>query len=235
MFQVVYRLRFVIFVLVGFLIFTCPVKSSAVTVDFSGYAVSGDAATPIEGTEDGILQDDDEVSIVEGFGVGSLENPIPVQVVPVEEDPYEDFSPSSASDGTVSFAVPDSPPDSPPFYGVRYISGTDSRLGSVTIYFPSDTPTDSFSVDSSGRLVYVASGTLNGYLAGVYNNRVAFTTFDGGTYRVSGSGYDSIDLSLIPTASNLPLSDAFPPVSVDITPYILVLIGGVLLLWFSRR
>lgn len=235
MFQVVNRVGFVIFVMVVFLFFTCPVKSSAVTVDFSGYAVSGDAAAPIGGAEDGILQDDDEVSFIEGLGVGSLENPIPVQVVPDEGVPYEDFSSSSASDGTDSFVVPDSPPDSPPFYGVRYISGTDSRLGSVTIYLPSDTPTDSFSVDSSGRLIYVASGTLNGYLSGVYNNRVSFTTFDGGTYRVSGSGYDEFDLSLTPTASNLPLSDAFPPVSVDITPYIIVLIGGVLLLWFSRR
>lgn len=235
MFQVAYRVGFVIFVLVEFLFFTCPVKSSAVTVDLSGYAVSDDAVDPTGGAEDGILQDDDKVSFFEGLGVGSLENPIPVQVVPSEESPYEDFSPSSASDGTASFAVPDSPPDSPPFYGVRYISGTDSRLGDITVYFPSDLPSDAFALDSSGRIIYVASGSVTGYLSGVYNNRVSFSTFDGGTYRVSGSGYDTYDLSLVPTASNLPLSDTFPPVSVDIMPYILVLIGGVLLLWYSRR
>lgn len=168
----------------------------------------------------------------------TAENPLPVEVVPPDEEALPDYDNSGVSSNSLLPDVDADFPNSPLFSGCWFVTGTDSRLGTITIYIPADVDQSSFGVDSSGRLVYVGSDSFTAYLSGVRNNRVNFSSWSTGTYSDgSGSYYDSYDLSLVPSSTNLLISDSLIPLySVsDFLPYLVLLIGGVLLLCFMKR
>ena len=65
-----------------------------------------------------------------------------------------------------------------------------------------------------------------------------FSSWSTGSYSDgSGSSYDSYNLSLVPSDTNLVLSDSLnPSYSVaDLFPYLVLLVGGVLSLCFMKR
>ena len=177
----------------------------------------------------------EEVEQVAGY---TMDNPLPVQVVPADDEALPDYDNSGADSNNVILDVDSSEPDSPLFTGCWFVTGSDSRLGPVTLYIPADVDQSLFGVDSSGRLVYVGSDSFSAYLSGVRNNRVNFSAWSSGTYSDgTGSYYDSYTLSLVPISTNLLISDSLNSLYdiFDYLPYFIVLLGGALLVCFMRR
>ena len=183
------------------------------------------------------------VDVVDGAGADdvlagySVEAPLPVEIVPADDSFPDvsvpgDFSVDTISDFDTEF------PGSPLFTGCWWVSGSDVRLGQITVYLPVDTDRSQFGLDASGRLVYVGSGSVSGYLAGVRNNRVTFSSFSGGSYsEADGPSWDTYDLQLSPTATNLDIATTLlSPFDVwAYVPYLIVLFGGVVVLCCMRR
>ncbi len=168
----------------------------------------------------------------------TVDDPLPVEIVPPDEEALPDFPDAGLYSNSGLSDIGSDVPSSPLFSGCWFVTGADSRLGTVTLYIPSDIEKDSFGLDASGRLVYVGSDSFSAYLSGVRNNRVNFSTWSTGSYSDgSGSYYDSYDLSLVPSDTNLVISDSLnPSYSVaDLFPYLMLLVGGVLFLCFMRR
>ena len=122
------------------------------------------------------------------------------------------------------------------FPSAYYITATDSRLGTITLYIPSDA-TMLFGIDASGYLVYLGRSSISVYCSDVYNNSVSFSSFGRGTYRLDSDRYETRYLNLKVVESNLVLSDQpAPKYSIsDFLPYLVLLIGGVLILCFMKR
>lgn len=168
----------------------------------------------------------------------TVDDPLPVEIVPPDEEALPDFPDAGLYSNSGLSDIGSDVPSSPLFSGCWFVTGADSRLGTVTIYIPADIEKDSFGLDASGRLVYLGSDSFSAYLSGVRNNRVNFSTWSTGSYSDgSGSYYDSYDLSLVPSDTNLVISDSLnPSYSVaDLFPYLMLLVGGVLFLCFMRR
>lgn len=168
---------------------------------------------------------------------GTLEGEegVPVYIIPSPEDEaYPDLYASNAP----QLSIGTTPPDDSPFFGSGWITGTDSRLGTVTLYFPIDYQTGTFGVDSNGYLFNVTSSTVSGYLGGVYNNSVSCSAFDYPRYRDGSSGdWTYYDLHLTPTDSNMEIAlDHVPrvPVSSALPFVVILLLGGVLLCCMKR-
>lgn len=109
----------------------------------------------------------------------SEDSPLPVQIVP-EENSLPDLALTSDLPEVVT---DDDPPSNPVFYGAAWVTGTDSRLGTVTLYFPIDTQSGTWGIDSNGYLFNVSDSSYSGYLAGVYNNSVSAGGFSYPRYR----------------------------------------------------
>ena len=168
----------------------------------------------------------------------TVDDPLPVEIVPPDEEALPDFPDTGLYSDSGLSDIGSDVPVSPLFSGCWFVSGTDSRLGTVTIYIPADIEKDSFGLDASGRLVYVGSDSFTAYLSGVLNNRLSFSAWSTGSYSDgSGSHYDTYDLSLVPSDTNLVISDSLnPSYSVsDLFPYLVLLVGGVLFLCFMKR
>lgn len=168
-------------------------------------------------------------------GTLEVEEGVPVYIIPSPEgEAYPDLYASNAPE----LSIGTTPPDDSPFFGSGWITGTDSRLGTVTLYFPIDYQTGTFGVDSNGYLFNVTSSTKSGYLGGVYNNSVSCSAFDYPRYRDgSGSNWDYYDLHLTPTDSNMEIAlDHVPrvPVSSAFPFVVILLLGGVLLCCMKR-
>lgn len=120
------------------------------------------------------------------------------------------------------------------FNGAVWVSGVDDVLGDITVYFPVESK-HAWGLDSSGRLVYVGNTSMNGYLAGVYNNALTVSSFSRPRYRLSNS-YDYTYLSMIPHDSNAPIavSDAPRVVLSDALPLFFACALGVIILFLSR-
>lgn len=161
------------------------------------------------------------------------ENPLPVMII--EDD--EDFSNvRRASRAAPVLVIGDVVPDSPLFYGSGWITGTDSNLGTVTLYFPINYKSGYWGVDRNGYLFNVSSTSISGYLEDVYNNSVSAAGFSYPRYRTSNNG-TYINLYLRPENSNMEIATAMAPkyAADELIPYIMVFLGGALILCFMKR
>lgn len=160
--------------------------------------------------------------------------PLPVVVL----EPEASYSVRAGSSDEPLLVIGDEPPSDPLFYGSGWITGTDSELGTVTLYFPANYKTGYWGIDRNGYLYNVTSSTLSGYLDGVYNNSVSASAFSYPRYRLgSSSSYNYETLYLIPENSNMEIAVSNMP-KYDIQsfePYILLFIGGVLVLCYMKR
>lgn len=163
------------------------------------------------------------------------DNPLPVVIVDEDEQGY---SVESYSNSVPNIVIGDEPPSNPLFYGSAWVTGTDSRLGRITIYWPISFQSGYFGIDSNGYLFNVSSSSLSGYLSGVHNNSVSASAFSYPRYReYSGSGYNYVDLHLIPENSNIDIATSNTPKYgvEDFVPYILVFMLGVVIVCFMKR
>lgn len=163
------------------------------------------------------------------------ENPLPVVIVDEDEQGY---SVESYSNSVPDIVIGDEPPSNPLFYGSAWVTGTDSRLGRITIYWPISFKSGYFGIDSNGYLFNVSSSSLSGYLSDVHNNSVSASAFSYPRYReYSGSGYSYVDLHLIPENSNMEIATSNSPKygPADFVPYILVFMLGVVIVCFMKR
>lgn len=164
----------------------------------------------------------------------SEESPLPVQIVP-EDNSFPDLAFNSDFPEVV---IDDEPPSNPAFYGAAWVTGTDSRLGTVTIYFPIDTQSCTWGLDSNGYLFNVSDSSYSGYLAGVYNNGISAGGFSYPRYRDSdGSSWDYYDLHLIPQSSNIQIATDNVPLypASHVMPYVILLCLGVIVICLFRR
>lgn len=160
------------------------------------------------------------------------DNPLPVVVVEDEES----YSVRSGRAGIPVLVIGDEPPSNPLFYGSGWVSGRDSILGDITIYFPIDTQTGHWGVDANGYLYNITSSSISGYLSGVYNNSVSASGFNYPRYRTSSSS-SYTTLYLTPENSNMEIAaELIPRVpTVQLLPYLIIfLLGGVLICCMKR-
>lgn len=184
--------------------------------------------------EDGVLEDPASPDEGAPDAPEESEDPLPVVVFPSEES----FPSVYAAAPSLSLDIDDTPPASPLFYGAVYVTGTDSRLGTVTVYFPANYQSGVLGLDASGYLCSVYSGSVSGYLSGVNNNRVSLSTFSRPTYsQYSGSSTQQYTLNLRPTSSNADLmTSSLPRMTVQqLYPYLMIFLLGVILVCCMKR
>ena len=144
--------RFLSSFLLLLVLFCIPV-SAAEDVSESGTELGDMGTFPVV--------DNDSVNVVpvedflEDLPTYSEESPLPVQIVPVE-DVLPDLSVNSEVPEVV---IGDEPPSDPVFYGSCWVTGTDSRLGTVTVYFPIDCREGVFGIDSNGYLFNISDSS----------------------------------------------------------------------------
>lgn len=211
----------------------------ALVICLLAFCVPAAAAEPEveveEALEDGTVGD---YSVSVELPEYTEDNPLPVQIVPDDDESFPDYDNSGIDTNSLLPDVDSSEPDSPLFTGCWFVTGYDSRLGTITIYIPAEVDPSYFGIDSDGYLVYVGRTAISGYLDDVRNNNVSFTSFGTGRYsRLSGSSYDSYDLHLVPTSTNLQIWDSMRSIYdvSDYLPYFVLLLGGALLVCFMRR
>lgn len=230
-------------------VLSLSLSSICFAVESADSSASDDSAEPVadesvvddtateEGESDEIISEepvaDESIPEESVSGDSSSDEPIPVIIIEPETSFY---SVSAASDGT-EVTIVDEPPSNPPFYGSCYVTGTDSELGRITVYFPSNYKTGYFGVDSSGYLFNVSSNSITGYLSGVYNNSVSAPGFSYPRYRLYNSSSQYTYLHLIPESSNMDIATANSPrVSAsDLLPYVSVFLLGVIIVCFMKR
>lgn len=134
--------------------------------------------------------------------------------------------------------IGDDAPSNPLFYGSCWVTGEDPNLGTVTIYFPLSAKNDTWGVDGNGYLYNITSGSVSGYLDGVYNNSLSASGFAYPRYREgSGAQYQYIDLHLIPSDSNMEIATSMEPAqnATQLLPYVYVVLLGVIIVCFMKR
>lgn len=161
--------------------------------------------------------------------LGEFDPDIPLSVTVIDDEPS--YFVRSSRSGDAVLVIGDEPPSNPLFYGSGWVTGHDSNLGEVTVYFPIDTKSGHWGVDSSGYLYNVTSSSISGYLSGVYNNSVSASGFGYPRYRDSSNSSYSY-LYLTPENSNMDIATSNVPryTFSDIWPCVLiVLVLGVFL------
>lgn len=200
------------------------VSCSLCTISFAEY-FSEDAVDELPGTTIYVLQQDDYTfSVLDDVGLMQAD----------EESGLFVLSGSRSA----ALQIGDTPPTDPLFYGSGWITGTDSNLGRVTLYFPISYQSGYWGTDRNGYLYNVSSSSMSGYLSGVYNNSVAASAFSYPRYRVySGNSYQYVDLYLKPENSNMEIAtELVPKYSVsDFLPYVVILGLGVMIVCFTKR
>lgn len=201
------------------------VSSSALldTVDASPDSVPPDMDAPSE------LVDGEEV-VVEP---DSSEPQTVIVLDPVEIAEYPAITYAAS---TIAEVIGDDPPTTSPFYGSGWVTGSDSNLGIITLYFPRNYCTDTWGIDSNGYLFNVTSASVGGYYSGAYNNSISAPSFSYPRYR-SSNNYDYIDIHLVPLNSNMDIYTTNRPRKTmdDLLPYVtILLIGGVLVCCMRR-
>lgn len=214
----------------------CLVPVSAVDGDTSASSAEEVTSEIVEPVPDDL---DAPPELVEGEGVVVEPDPSEPQTVivldPAEIAEYPVVAAAPPVDGQV---IDDDPPTTSPFYGSGWVTGTDSRLGTITLYFPRNYCSDTWGLDSNGYLFNVTSSTVGGYLSSVYNNSVSAPSFAYPRYRSSSSSsWDYVDIHLVPTSSNMEIyTTNRPRVTVDdLLPYVSILLLGGLLVCCMRR
>lgn len=215
------------------------VPVSAVEGDISVSDVSSSASLDtLDAPPDAISSDVDiPPELVEGEEVVLEPDPSEPQTV-IVLDPAEiaEYPAISYAASTIVEVIGDDPPISSPFYGSGWVTGSDSNLGIITLYFPRNYCADTWGVDSNGYLINVTSSSVGGYYSGAYNNSVSAPSFSYPRYR-SSNNYDYIDIHLIPLDSNMDIYTSHRPRKTidDLLPYVsILLIGGVLVCCMRR-
>lgn len=160
----------------------------------------------------------------------------PQEVIVVDPAEIAEYPAISYAASTIVEVIGDDPPISSPFYGSGWVTGSDSNLGIITLYFPRNYCSDTWGVDSNGYLINVTSSSIGGYYSGAYNNSISAPSFSYPRYR-SSNNYDYIDIHLIPLDSNMDIYTSHRPRKTidDLLPYVsILLIGGVLVCCMRR-
>lgn len=202
----------------------CVISSSLCTTSFAVYS-SDDVSEELSGTTIYVIQQDD-------YTFSLLDDS---DLMQVDEEPGLFVLSGSRS---ADIQIGDTPPSDPLFYGSGWITGTDSNLGRVTLYFPISYQSGYWGTDRNGYLYNVSSSSMSGYLSGVHNNSVSASAFSYPRYRVSsGSSYTYVDLYLKPENSNMEIATELTPKYLvsDFVPYVLILGLGVMIVCFTKR
>lgn len=219
----------------------CLVPVSATQGDVSAADVSSSVSLDtVDTPPDAVSPDMDASSeLVDGEEVVVEPDPSEPQTVivldPAEIAEYPVVAAAPPVDGQV---IDDEPPTTSPFYGSGWVTGVDSRLGTITLYFPRDYCSDTWGLDSNGYLFNITSSTVGGYLSDVYNNSISAPSFSYPRYRSSSSSsWDYVDIHLVPSSSNMEIyTTNRPRVTVDdLLPYVSILLLGGLLVCCMRR
>lgn len=160
----------------------------------------------------------------------------PQEVIVVDPAEIAEYPAISYSASTHVGVIGDDPPTSSPFYGSGWVTGSDSNLGIITLYFPRNYCSDTWGVDSNGYLFNVTSSSVGGYYSGSYSNSISAPSFSYPRYRPSRNS-DYIDIHLIPLDSNMDIYSSHRPRKTmdDLLPYVsILLIGGVLVCCMRR-
>lgn len=218
----------------------CLVPVSADQSDTSAAPDTSEISGALEPVEDTLV--DDRTADVSGEesaaeDVLDPEEPAgPQEVIVVDPAEIAEYPAISYAASTIVEVIGDDPPTSSPFYGSGWVTGSDSNLGIITLYFPRNYCSDTWGVDSNGYLFNVTSSSVGGYYSGAYNNSVSAPSFSYPRYR-SSNNYDYIDIHLIPLNSNMDIYTSHRPRKTidDLLPYVsILLIGGVLVCCMRR-
>lgn len=218
----------------------CLVSVSAVEGDVSAADVSLSVSLDtVDAPPDAISSDVDTPSeLVEGEEVVvEPDSSEPQTVIVLDPAEIAEYPAITYSTPTVVEVIGDDPPTASPFYGSGWVTGQDSNLGIITLYFPRNYCSNTWGVDSNGYLFNVTSSSVGGYYSGAYNNSVSAPSFAYPRYRSSQSSYDYIDIHLIPLDSNMDIYTSHRPRKTidDLLPYVsILLIGGVLVCCMRR-
>lgn len=218
----------------------CLVPVSADQSDTSAAPDTSEISEALEPVEDTLVDDRTadvpaEVSVAED--VLDPEEPTgPQEVIVVDPAEIAEYPAISYAASTIVEVIGDDPPTSSPFYGSGWVTGSDSNLGIITLYFPRNYCSDTWGVDSNGYLFNVTSSSIGGYYSGAYNNSISAPSFSYPRYRSSNS-YDYVDIHLVPLNSNMDIYTTNRPRKTmdDLLPYVnILLIGGVLVCCMRR-
>ena len=189
---------------------------------------------PVDDTSDDVQS---PVSDVEGVLDPAETDPQePQEVIVIDPSEVAQYPVISYAAPTIVEVIGDDPPTTSPFYGSGWVTGTDSNLGIITLYFPRNYCVDTWGVDSNGYLFNVTSSSVGGYYSGAYNNSVSAPSFGYPRYRTNSS-YDYVDIHLVPLDSNMDIYTSHRPRKTvdDLLPYVsILLIGGVLVCCMRR-
>lgn len=215
----------------------CLVPVSAVEGDVASAADTSEISRPLEDTPMVDTPDDVEYSASDAEDVLLPEEPAgPQEVIVVDPAEIAEYPAITYSSATIAEVIGDDPPTTSPFYGSGWVTGSDSNLGIITLYFPRNYCTDTWGVDSNGYLFNVTSASVGGYYSGAYNNSISAPSFSYPRYR-SSNNYDYIDIHLIPLSSNMDIYTTNRPRKTmdDLLPYVTILLLGGVLVCCMRR
>lgn len=215
----------------------CLVPVSAVEGDTSSVADYSEVSQPPEDTSTVDASDDLEYPASDTEVLLVPDEPTgPQEVIVVDPAVIAEYPAISYSASTHVGVIGDDPPSSSPFYGSGWVTGSDSNLGIITLYFPRNYCSDTWGVDSNGYLFNVTSSSVGGYYSGSYNNSISAPSFSYPRYRPSRNS-DYIDIHLVPLDSNMDIYTSQRPRKTmdDLLPYVsILLIGGVLVCCMRR-
>lgn len=215
----------------------CLVPVSAVEGDSVSAPDVSEISRPLEDTPMVDTPDDLEYPASDTEDLVAPEEPAgPQEVIVVDPAEIAEYPAISYAASTIVEVIGDDPPTTSPFYGSGWVTGQDSNLGIITLYFPRNYCSDTWGVDSNGYLFNVTSSSIGGYYSGAYNNSISAPSFSYPRYR-SSNNYDYIDIHLVPLNSNMDIYTTNRPRKTmdDLLPYVTVLlIGGVLVCCMRR-
>lgn len=233
-----YYVRYLIMLCLA--VICCLVSVSAVEGDTAPAPVTSEISEAVEPVE-GALADDRPADVPAEEPVAEdvldPEEPTgPQEVIVVDPAEIAEYPAISYAAPAIVEVIGDDPPTASPFYGSGWVTGQDSNLGIITLYFPRNYCIDTWGTDSNGYLFNVTSASVGGYYSGAYNNSISAPSFSYPRYR-SSDNYDYIDIHLVPLNSNMDIYTTNRPRKTmdDLLPYVTVLlIGGVLVCCMRR-
>ena len=126
-------------------------------------------------------------------------------------------------------------PVNPLIKGCGYITGTEARLGEITLYVPLETKKNFWGVDKDGYLMNVTGTSKRIYLKEAYRQRATAEAFN---YPYYEDGNKEYYMKLTPTQSNCTINTEFPLRNTweELTPLIILAGMGVIILTrFTKR
>ena len=220
----------------------CLVPVSADQSDTSAASDTSEISEALEPVEDTLVDDRTGDVSAEESVAGDVLDPEevdpqePQEVIIIDPAEIAEYPAISYAASTIVEVIGDDPPTVSPFYGSGWVTGSDSNLGIITLYFPRNYCSDTWGVDSNGYLFNVTSSSVGGYYSGAYNNSVSAPSFSYPRYR-SSNNYDYIDIHLVPLNSNMDIYTSHRPRKTmdDLLPYVSILLIGGVLICFMRR